>query len=85
MNLVIAMDGCVEEYHAPVFPGAPPFFRWSFADPLAEGMTQAEVARSFETVFWQILHRVMPGYAAAPEPVTAVKPDSRGNEVACDI
>ncbi len=89
MNLVIAMDGCVEEYHAPVFPGAPPFFRWNFADPLGEGMTQAECARSFETVFWQILHRVtlfveLPGYAAAPEPVTAVKPDSRGNEVACD-
>ncbi|SEB97281.1 Protein-tyrosine-phosphatase [Burkholderia sp. WP9] len=88
MDLIIAMDGCVEEYHAPVFPGAPPFFRWNFADPLAEGMTQVERARSFERVFWQILHRVtlfmeLPGYAAAPEPLTAVEPDSCGNELAC--
>ena len=89
MDLVIAMDACVEEYHAPVFPGAPHSFRWNFADPLAEGMTQAECARSFETVFWQILHRVtlfmeLPGYTVAPEPVTAVNPGPCGNEAACD-
>ena len=89
MDLVISMDGCVEEYYAPVFPGVPPSARWNFADPLADGMTQAERVRSFETVFWQILHRVtllmeLPGYAAAPEPAAPVKAESCGSEVACD-
>ena len=79
MDVVIAMDECVEEYHAPVFPGAPPFIRWRFADPLAEGMTEAERIRSFERVFWQIVRRInlfitLPRFASRePVPLTTIK------------
>jgi len=84
MDLVIAMDGCVEEYHAPLFPGAPPFIRWNFEDPLAEGMSQVERARSVKRVFWQIFRRVTffiesPWYAAALEPARSAKPCSCEN------
>jgi arsenate reductase (thioredoxin) len=58
MDLIVALDSTVAEYHAPVFPGEPEHCDWSFADPLAPGMTQFERAASFERVFWQILHRV---------------------------
>lgn len=73
MDLIIALDERVAEYHAPVFPGDPVFTNWEFADPLAEGMTPAERSRSFEKVFWQIVRRVtlfmeLPRYALpAPE------------------
>lgn len=74
MDMVIAMDDSVEQSHAPAVPGAPPFIRWNFANPLAVGITRAERARLFETVYWQILNRVAllmesPAYAAAPESV----------------
>ncbi|HDR9317949.1 TPA: low molecular weight phosphatase family protein [Burkholderia vietnamiensis] len=79
MDLVIAMDACVEEYPAPVFPGRPAIIQWSFSDPLAEHMNQAMRARSFEKVFWQILQRVtrfieLPWYEATPKPETSTKP-----------
>ncbi|KDB09657.1 protein tyrosine phosphatase [Burkholderia sp. lig30] len=84
MDLVIAMDGCVEEYPAPVFPGRPAIVRWNFADPLAEHMNQVMRARSFESVFWQILQRVtrfieVPWYEAVLEPATAARPCSYEN------
>jgi len=68
MDLIVAMDSTVVEYHAPAFPGEPEFCEWRFADPLAEGMTAHERASSFESVFWQILRRVnvliaLPQYA----------------------
>jgi arsenate reductase (thioredoxin) len=75
MDLIVALDERVSEYHAPAFPGAPLFVNWQFADPLAQGMTPEERARSFEKVFWQIVRRVtlfmeLPRYAlpAAPTP-----------------
>lgn len=58
MDIVIALDSRVAKYHAPVFPGEPEFCEWSFPDPLADGMSEAERSRAFERVFWQILRRV---------------------------
>ncbi|TKC78236.1 arsenate reductase ArsC [Trinickia terrae] len=58
MDLIVAMDSSVAEYHAPRFPGEPEFYEWSFANPLAEGMNDEERTRSFESVFWQILRRI---------------------------
>ncbi len=89
MDLVIALDDRVDEYHAPAFPGTPSFCKWNFADPLAEGMTQAERARSFEKVFWQIVRRVsvfmeLPRYArAAPESIAAVRAPAFVDEILC--
>ena len=73
MDLIVALDERVAEYHAPVFPGKPLFVSWEFADPLAEGMTPEERARSFEKVFWQIVRRVtlfmeLPRYALSEAP-----------------
>jgi arsenate reductase len=72
MDLIVALDERVAEYHAPEFPGKPLFVDWEFADPLAPGMTPEERARSFEKVFWQIVRRVtlfmeLPRYTL-PEP-----------------
>jgi arsenate reductase len=39
MDLIVALDERVAEYHAPEFPGKPLFVSWEFADPLAEGVT----------------------------------------------
>ncbi|CAG4888542.1 Arsenate reductase [Paraburkholderia saeva] len=58
MDLVIALDDCVDGFHAPAFPGEPRSIRWHFADPLAEGMSEAAQSRAFEKVFWQIVRRV---------------------------
>jgi arsenate reductase (thioredoxin) len=68
MDLIIALDERVGEHVAPTFPGNPHFLKWDFADPLADGMTPEERARSFEKVFWQIVRRVtlfmeLPRYA----------------------
>lgn len=68
MDLIVALDNRLDEYHAPEFPGAPSFCNWHFADPLAEGMTQSERERSFEKVSWQIVRRIsvfveLPRYA----------------------
>jgi arsenate reductase len=85
MDLVIAMDERVAEYHAPVFPGNPPICKWNFVDPLAEGMTEAERTCAFEKVFWQIVRRVslfleLPESAVVePEHVTAVEPGCFAN------
>lgn len=69
MDLIVALDDRLGEYHAPDFPGAPLFCNWHFADPLADGMTPFERERSFEKVFWQIVRRIsvfveLPRYAA---------------------
>ena len=89
MDLIIALDERVAEYHAPAFPGAPLFLQWDFPDPLAEGMTPDERVRSFEKVFWQIVRRVtlfmeLPRFAL-PETASglASEPLSRGNDVVC--
>ncbi len=58
MDLVVALDERVTPQYAPHFAGTPRFCRWNFADPLAEDLTDAERARRFETVFWQIVKRV---------------------------
>ncbi|RKT26405.1 protein-tyrosine-phosphatase [Paraburkholderia sp. RAU2J] len=58
MDLIVALDERLDEYHAPSFPGAPSFCTWHFADPLAEGMTQRERERSFEQVFRQMVRRI---------------------------
>jgi arsenate reductase len=89
MDLVIAMDDCVDEYHAPTFPGEPHFIKWNFADPLAEGMTHAERTRSFEKVFWQIVRRVsvfmeLPRYAVSmAEHATTIESIPGANEMLC--
>jgi len=89
MDLIIALDARVAEYHAPAFPGAPLFLHWDFADPLAEGMTPEERVRSFEKVFWQIVRRItlfmeLPRFALpAAEPAFGAEPVSRGNDVVC--
>ena len=71
MDLVIALDESVDPRHAPAFPGAPPSCMWSFANPLADDMLEAERGRLFEKVFWQIVRQLsmfieLPEYAAAP-------------------
>lgn len=58
MDLIVAMDSAVAQHRAPIFPGEPAYCEWSFADPLAQGMSQRETACLFERVFWQILRRV---------------------------
>jgi protein-tyrosine-phosphatase len=58
MDLVIAMDEAMAERVTPVFPGEPAFYRWSFADPLADGASDAERVRLFEKAFWQIVRQV---------------------------
>jgi protein-tyrosine-phosphatase len=89
MDLVVAMDDCADEYHAPTFPGEPRFAKWTFADPLAEGMTQPERTRSFEKVFWQIVRRVsvfmeLPCYAvAAAEHASPVESSPGANPILC--
>jgi arsenate reductase len=68
MDLVIAMDESVDENHAPVFPGTPGFRTWTFADPLADNLDDAERARLFDKVFWQIVRQVS-GFIELPQPV----------------
>jgi protein-tyrosine-phosphatase len=58
MDLVVAMDESVGGHHAPAFPGEPSSCRWIFADPLVEDQSEAERARLFEKVFWQIVRQV---------------------------
>jgi arsenate reductase len=89
MNLVITMDDRVSKDHAPVFPGEPSFCRWSFADPLAQGMSRAERTRLFQKVFWQSVRGggLFPespwSNMAAPEPVMTARPVSYGDEKVC--
>ncbi|MET3232344.1 UNVERIFIED_ORG: protein-tyrosine-phosphatase [Burkholderia sp. 1263] len=69
MDLVIAMDERVAGHHAPLFPGEPELLNWAFADPLADGVSDAQRLRLFEKMFWQIVRRVsafiaLPQYAA---------------------
>nr|WKF61719.1 Glutaredoxin arsenate reductase [Paraburkholderia busanensis] len=71
MDVVVAMDGCVAAPNAPVFPGEPVFYRWSFIDPLVDGVTEAERGRLFDKVFWQIVRQIsafiqLPQYARPP-------------------
>jgi arsenate reductase len=80
MDLIVALDERVAEYHAPDFPGKPLFVQWHFADPLAPGMTPEERARSFEKVFWQIVRRItlfmeLPRYTVPSAPAEACAPD----------
>jgi arsenate reductase len=91
MDLIVALDERVAEYHAPDFPGKPLFVQWDFADPLAEGMTPEERARSFEKVFWQIVRRVtlfmeLPRYtspAVANPTTTGTEPAARERDIVC--
>jgi arsenate reductase (thioredoxin) len=93
MDLIITLDDHVGEHVAPTFPGNPHFLKWDFADPLADGMTPEERARSFEKVFWQIVRRVtlfmeLPRYALTgtrPAPVAAVPAASiaLGSDMLC--
>jgi len=69
MDLVVALDESVGARHAPAFPGEPPSCHWSFADPLGDGVGEAERVRLFEKMFWQIVRQVsafieLPQYAA---------------------
>jgi protein-tyrosine-phosphatase len=69
MDLVVALDESVDAHHASAFPGEPAFCSWAFADPLADDIAEAERARVFEKVFWQIVRRMsafieLPQYAA---------------------
>ncbi|HEX7913034.1 MAG TPA: low molecular weight phosphatase family protein [Paraburkholderia sp.] len=71
MDLVVALDESVGAHQAPVFPGEPPSCHWSFADPLGNNLAEAERARLFDKMFWQIVRQVsalieLPQYAAAP-------------------
>jgi protein-tyrosine-phosphatase len=71
MDLVIALDESVDEHHAPAFPGAPSSLAWTFANPLADGVTDDERVRLFDKMFWQIVRQVSafiewPQYAVAP-------------------
>jgi arsenate reductase (thioredoxin) len=66
MDLVIAMDECVDAHHAPAFPGEPAFRTWTFADPLADDLDDASRVRLFDKVFWQIVHQVS-GFIELPQ------------------
>ncbi|WP_175150745.1 low molecular weight phosphatase family protein [Paraburkholderia ultramafica] len=71
MDLVIALDESVDEHHAPAFPGAPSLLGWTFANPLADGVSADERARLFDKMFWQIVRQVsafieLPQYAVPP-------------------
>jgi hypothetical protein len=89
MDLIVALDERVREYHAPDFPGKPLFVQWDFADPLADGMTPDERARSFEKVFWQIVRRVtlfmeLPRYTLPVVPaVTHSEPVAHERDIVC--
>jgi protein-tyrosine-phosphatase len=89
MDLIVALDERVGEYHAPDFPGKPLFVQWDFADPLADGMTPDERARSFEKVFWQIVRRVtlfmeLPRYTLPVVPaVTHSEPVAHERDIVC--
>ena len=83
MDIVIAMCDQVAEYHAPVFPGQPEFYQWHFADPLAEGMTDAERTRSFEKVFWEILRRINLFISVADHAETAASKTMTIVELSC--
>lgn len=70
MDLVVALDESVGAHHAPVFPGEPPSCNWRFADPLGDDVAEAERARLFDKMFWQIVRQVsalieLPQYAAS--------------------
>jgi arsenate reductase (thioredoxin) len=58
MDLVIAMDECVDENTRPAFPGEPALRNWSFADPLVDGVDDAERVRLFDKMFWQIVREI---------------------------
>ncbi|CAB3710342.1 arsenate reductase ArsC [Paraburkholderia rhynchosiae] len=58
MDLVVALDETVAANHAPVFPGNPALCSWDFADPLADGVADAERVRLFEKAFWQIVRQL---------------------------
>jgi arsenate reductase (thioredoxin) len=93
MDLIITLDERVGEHVAPTFPGNPHFLKWDFADPLADGMTPEERARSFEKVFWQIVRRVtlfmeLPRYALtgtrpATVAATPAAPIALGSDALC--
>jgi arsenate reductase (thioredoxin) len=73
MDLVIALDESVGARHAPAFPGEPPSCHWNFADPLGEGLAEADRVRLFDKMFWQIVRQVsalieLPQYAAPAAP-----------------
>ena len=71
MDLIIALDESVDEHRAPAFPGAPSLLGWTFADPLADGVSDDERVRLFDKMFWQIVRQVsafieLPQYAVPP-------------------
>lgn len=75
MDVIVAMDEFVAAPHAPVFPGEPALHRWSFADPLADGVSEAERGRLFDKLFWQIVRQIsafiqLPQYTMPPQLTT---------------
>ncbi|QCP48278.1 arsenate reductase ArsC [Trinickia violacea] len=79
MDVVIAMGEQVAEYHAPAFPGRPECCQWNIPDPLAVMVTDAERARLFKSVFWQILRRVNL-FISLPRPSTSAPKSMGGTE-----
>lgn len=79
MDLVVALDEIVDARHAPAFPGAPTLSTWTFADPLASEIAEAERSRLFEKVFWQLVYQIsafieLPEYAAPADAVATALP-----------
>jgi arsenate reductase len=66
MDLVVTMDERVGELPLPAFPGGPALRSWSFADPLAHDLSEADQIRLFEKVFWQIVRQVS-GFIELPQ------------------
>ncbi len=72
MDVIVAMDEFVTAPHAPVFPGEPVSYCWRFADPLADGVSEAEQGRLFDKLFWQIVRQIsafiqLPQYTVPPQ------------------
>ncbi len=75
MDVIVAMDDFVAAPYAPVFPGEPALYRWSFADPLADDVSEAERGRLFDKLFWQIVRQIsafiqLPQYTVPPQLTT---------------
>jgi arsenate reductase (thioredoxin) len=79
MDLVIAMDESVDANHAPIFPGEPKLRNWTFADPLAGDLDEAERARLFAKVFWQIVRQVS-GFIELPQSALLMRETTRLSE-----
>ncbi|MGF6571205.1 arsenate reductase [Paraburkholderia sp. GAS333] len=79
MDLVVSMHESVDANHAPSFPGEPELCNWTFADPLAGDLDEAERVRLFAKVFWQIVRQVS-GFIELPQYALLMRDTTRVGE-----